>query len=96
MRNGNAPNGKIYAIPYNGSYRTYEEWKLQIPQWGYNRILRSYRTYEEWKLTSLEALRYQTRLVLTVPMRNGNVGDSKRNEYPTDCSYRTYEEWKHG
>ena len=34
------------------------------------------------------------RLVLTVPMRNGNIEKVKYSPYPILSSYRTYEEWK--
>jgi len=33
-------------------------------------------------------------LVLTVPMRNGNVACTAKANDMTQCSYRTYEEWK--
>jgi len=32
-----------------GSYRTYEEWKLEVVKMGLVVIICSYRTYEEWK-----------------------------------------------
>ena len=54
------------------SYRTYEEWKLWTTPSTATTFLCSYRTYEEWKLgESIKAK--QWRLVLTVPMRNGNL-----------------------
>ena len=37
---------------------------------------------------------YQLRLVLTVPMRNGNNVMTIVNVSGNMCSYRTYEEWK--
>jgi len=56
----------------DGSYRTYEEWKLvKVFRMGYLSPS-SYRTYEEWKLLSLQ-LCWQVTPVLTVPMRNGNT-----------------------
>ena len=35
-------------------------------------------------------------IVLTVPMRNGNIFDFSTPFTNTNRSYRTYEEWKHG
>ena len=49
MRNGNFVNQKHYLLQL-GSYRTYEEWKLEFAQrFGLECRIRSYRTYEEWK-----------------------------------------------
>jgi len=55
-----------------GSYRTYEEWKHTDTRAFLKLIAAgSYRTYEEWK--PLQGyLSFAHRLVLTVPMRNGN------------------------
>ncbi len=54
------------------SYPTYEEWKpASTPILFKTAIKRSYPTYEEWK----RLLRYQKltiKLVLILPMRNGN------------------------
>ena len=58
-----------------GSYRTYEEWKPLITFAFAFLTLRSYRTYEEWKLQSLDVSHWRWSWVLTVPMRNGNVGN---------------------
>ena len=55
------------------SYRTYEEWKLQSKLYKYVDFFEgSYRTYEEWKHASTWPVNMPV-LVLTVPMRNGNV-----------------------
>mgnify|MGYP001403174934 CR=1 FL=1 len=53
----------------------------------------SYRTYEEWKLSMVLHQRMQGR-VLTVPMRNGNMGKYAIPKSHVLSSYRTYEEWK--
>jgi len=58
-------------------------------------VYSSYRTYEEWKRGRLIQV-IVVPLVLTVPMRNGNL---ITNEIPVTViirSYRTYEEWKRG
>jgi len=54
------------------SYRTYEEWKPLHVSILKTSSLCSYRTYEEWKQRMCLLFR-QTYLVLTVPMRNGNL-----------------------
>jgi len=57
-----------------GSYRTYEEWKHESKNGNwYVYIVGSYRTYEEWKLIFSLATAGPRRMVLTVPMRNGNM-----------------------
>ena len=53
------------------SYRTYEEWKRGHGHFISSVKDSSYRTYEEWKLWNHKRST-QWRLVLTVPMRNGN------------------------
>jgi len=63
------------SLSYTGqpsSYRTYEEWKLEVINSIVNVIKGSYRTYEEWKLVSSSVLPLSSAFVLTVPMRNGN------------------------
>jgi len=57
--------------PQASSYRTYEEWKQYFPCFPYLLTLRSYRTYEEWKRQKDKAIE-AGKMVLTVPMRNGN------------------------
>jgi len=59
-----------------GSYRTYEEWKHRSGIGKSSETLSSYRTYEEWKLATA-FLPCHSLLVLTVPMRNGNLGRHK-------------------
>jgi len=54
----------------------------------------SYRTYEEWKLTWFQENVLIFRLVLTVPMRNGNQMMMSFIFILLNSSYRTYEEWK--
>jgi len=39
----------IDILGIDGSYRTYEEWKLAISSLPAFTAVRSYRTYEEWK-----------------------------------------------
>ncbi len=41
---------QMCRVERESSYRTYEEWKLQLPQHSPEHDNRSYRTYEEWKL----------------------------------------------
>jgi len=43
-----SPNTSL--VPF-GSYRTYEEWKLNISIYIFYELGGSYRTYEEWKRT---------------------------------------------
>jgi len=49
MRNGNYIMKYIKKDLNEGSYRTYEEWKLHFRPKRYLSLFRSYRTYEEWK-----------------------------------------------
>ena len=56
-----------------GSYRTYEEWKPQLPSRDSVTIWCSYRTYEEWKPQWRIWVGFCGSIVLTVPMRNGNL-----------------------
>mgnify|MGYP001367771170 FL=1 len=49
MRNGNTIHNKPFAVPFQGSYRTYEEWKRCICEEVRSVYQSSYRTYEEWK-----------------------------------------------
>ncbi len=74
MRNGNK---KIYISVVRfcefGSYRTYEEWKQDIPSIPSKTITSSYRTYEEWKQCTSPSCCPAQLPVLTVPMRNGNL-----------------------
>ena len=72
MRNGNT-NWQAADAVSKGSYRTYEEWKLASHTASATVCISSYRTYEEWKPTS-GSLSFFTIIVLTVPMRNGNLG----------------------
>jgi len=51
MRNGNSGQTEFQKGDVIGSYRTYEEWKLQSGQLETALQLCSYRTYEEWKLS---------------------------------------------
>ena len=78
MRNGNI------LVRYSmrlrlGSYRTYEEWKPTTRDIASITFLSSYRTYEEWKPHDKDTLP-NGQLVLTVPMRNGNTGQSSTYE----------------
>jgi len=72
MRNGNKIGGEIMSYRVISSYRTYEEWKHSILAivWGMGGG--SYRTYEEWK-QYLYIFNLIPLVVLTVPMRNGNI-----------------------
>ena len=54
------------------SYRTYEEWKLILKKLLPLSEVSSYRTYEEWKQNTF-IWSNNTIIVLTVPMRNGNI-----------------------
>ena len=60
----------VYGI--SGSYRTYEEWKQEGSWEPYKPKSSSYRTYEEWK-RHWSKYNSNESLVLTVPMRNGNL-----------------------
>ena len=94
MRNGNVANIILRMLVRQGSYRTYEEWKLPSDKSVKDGIDCSYRTYEEWKLVENEegfkwcsAGSYRT------------YEEWKRICYIKymeliHCSYRTYEEWK--
>jgi len=66
----------------NCSYRTYEEWKLFLFGKMKRVKLCSYRTYEEWKQL-FKLLESEVRVVLTVPMRNGNTLSSHLKTFPT-------------
>jgi len=71
MRNGNK-DGMDKLLHNGGSYRTYEEWKPEDETAEFIDGIRSYRTYEEWKLTII-LRKTDGNIVLTVPMRNGNI-----------------------
>ena len=73
MRNGNFEAVATSLDYTQGSYRTYEEWKLIYYKAVEYICYRSYRTYEEWKLGSIFAISMSVFFVLTVPMRNGNL-----------------------
>jgi len=49
MRNGNEATAKSAKDLGVGSYRTYEEWKLNNGIPVQSPRISSYRTYEEWK-----------------------------------------------
>ena len=84
-----------YADLYNGSYPTYEEWKLlNIGRRMQVKFLRSYPTYEEWKLFRFFNKSKQFE-VLILPMRNGNLLVAFFPNTSFYRSYPTYEEWKH-
>ena len=78
------------------SYPTYEEWKLSTVSPVFLTSIGSYPTYEEWKHNFIEKwLCFIRKLVLILPMRNGNFQLFTNfivNEIPS--SYPTYEEWK--
>jgi len=74
MRNGNFPEHYERIRPIIGSYRTYEEWKLEYSTGA--------TITSDWVLTvpmrngndfSYFAMLLHS-VVLTVPMRNGNMG----------------------
>jgi len=94
MRNGNLYLGLMILLAVSGSYRTYEEWKHEIFQCRSILSDSSYRTYEEWKQCSSALLVPSLTLVLTVPMRNGNILHLSHRPQMPSGSYRTYEEWK--
>ena len=83
------------------SYPTYEEWKpvIILDHLFKNSLGSSYPTYEEWK-TILKSILVRInvgvfRIVLILPMRNGNSPVSMYTvPYVPLCSYPTYEEWK--
>jgi len=72
MRNGNSRVSTVPSVATFCSYRTYEEWKLEVAWDGGVWMVGSYRTYEEWKPISVRLYLLWGRIVLTVPMRNGN------------------------
>ena len=57
MRNGNNPVLSIVEIG-NGSYPTYEEWKLFTLSISTSFIESSYPTYEEWKRATYNSLTF--------------------------------------
>ena len=74
MRNGNTLSSFLSHLSNSRSYRTYEEWKLFLSlAFRSASSLGSYRTYEEWKRRNKKEIRELGVLVLTVPMRNGNI-----------------------
>ena len=93
MRNGNWSERNLSSKSLFSSYRTYEEWKLEELHHRTECTDSSYRTYEEWKRRT-PLFTIHIRLVLTVPMRNGNSLYSGNLKRSTHSSYRTYEEWK--
>ena len=56
------------------SYPTYEEWKRLSYTFLFHSYfcISSYPTYEEWKLQKIGLSKTHLRLVLILPMRNGN------------------------
>jgi len=76
------------------SYRTYEEWKRGGVTGAQAISVCSYRTYEEWKQLLSTFVQLGLKVVLTVPMRNGNRYEKSIGETVINGSYRTYEEWK--
>jgi len=62
----------VHAPIFKSSYRTYEEWKPKVKLETLETLLGSYRTYEEWK-RRCQWEYYKHLIVLTVPMRNGNL-----------------------
>jgi len=54
----------------------------------------SYPTYEEWKLFRIKYKLKIFKLVLILPMRNGNLEGVNDDESGDAGSYPTYEEWK--
>jgi len=74
MRNGNSHALPDCTFPSIGSYRTYEEWKPERTNNTWRALwIRSYRTYEEWKRFHDGIFWFDVPVVLTVPMRNGNI-----------------------
>ena len=94
MRNGNVHNVFSGSRICEGSYRTYEEWKLYEAIQENPRSISSYRTYEEWKPN------------ISVPKKLANASSYRtyeewklasvlfKNLTSLFSSYRTYEEWK--
>jgi len=78
MRNGNNAILSIVWSMGGGSYRTYEEWKLDKEKMRIRKFSSSYRTYEEWKHNGV-VYEFIFVDVLTVPMRNGNFELMKEN-----------------
>ena len=72
----------VIGLSTASSYRTYEEWKHQWAEGERLTKISSYRTYEEWKQElGINADEYEF-LVLTVPMRNGNLARSSQVPLP--------------
>ena len=94
MRNGNSiplPPNRFFQLPFLPYLWGMETtWIL----WNWYKKQRSYRTYEEWKLVSAQLGLEPGALVLTVPMRNGNILKYQNMKRLLLRSYRTYEEWK--
>jgi len=94
MRNGNTIHNKPFAVPFQGSYRTYEEWKRWMKKIYVNSMsMCSYRTYEEWKRSKEE----QEQLRKTCSYRTYEEWKPSHSLKRIDIilsSYRTYEEWK--
>jgi len=72
MRNGNGWKRIETGFLTLRSYRTYEEWKHGAIVNVRHIIKSSYRTYEEWKPVRIH-INNTVNIVLTVPMRNGNL-----------------------
>jgi len=80
-------------VTNEGSYRTYEEWKLGIKYSLVSCWPRSYRTYEEWKLYLPN--KTKSTLIQFLPYLWGmETKDKRKTVYTNVSSYRTYEEWK--
>jgi len=93
MRNGNPSTKGFTEAVKEGSYRTYEEWKLIMLLAPFTLTFSSYRTYEEWKPLSSFSTSISTFGFL--PYLWGM--ETRISTYWTailHCSYRTYEEWK--
>ena len=75
------------------SYRTYEEWK---PFYAARKIAWIKFLPYLWGMETriIHIFRIANTIVLTVPMRNGNLEEEKVNTAALLSSYRTYEEWK--
>ena len=81
-------------LGHTSSYRTYEEWKHQYSQYTPQRI-KKFLPYLWGMETSFSFFVISlVFLVLTVPMRNGNVVVEFIIVQKVVGSYRTYEEWK--
>ncbi len=80
--------------PSQGSYRTYEEWKLDRISSILLLKKSSYRTYEEWKHP--EGRRYPYKKYGSYrtyeEWKQGDFCGTQTSE--DNSSYRTYEEWK--